>query len=182
MYNRSLRQFMLIHQKNVEDWKITLVDTGQGTMTGGRLKRVSKFIENDTFGFTYGDGFQCKYKFTNRIHKKSKKLATITAVQPSGRYGSLKIENNNDITGFQEKVAGDGSWINGGYFILEPKVLDLIDGDPTIWEQEPLKKLAEDNQLNAFKHDGFWQPMDTLREKNQLQEMWDKNEAPWKIW
>ena len=174
---------MSIHQKNVEDWKITLVDTGQGTMTGGRLKRVSKFIENDTFGFTYGDGLSnVNIDSLIKSHKKSNKLATITAVQPIGRYGSLKIENNNDITGFQEKVAGDGSWINGGYFILEPKVLDLIDGDQTIWEQEPLKKLAEDNQLNAFKHDGFWQPMDTLREKNQLQELWDKNEAPWKIW
>ena len=174
---------MLIHQKNVEDWKITLVDTGQGTMTGGRLKRVSKYIENDTFGFTYGDGLSnVNIDSLIESHKKSKKLATITAVQPSGRYGSLKIKNNNDITGFQEKVAGDGSWINGGYFILEPEVLDLIDGDPTIWEQEPLKKLAEDNQLNAFKHEGFWQPMDTLREKNQLQELWDKNNAPWKIW
>ena len=174
---------MSIHQKNVEDWKITLVDTGQGTMTGGRLKRVSKFIENDTFGFTYGDGLSnVNIDSLIESHKKSNKLATITAVQPIGRYGSLKIENNNDITGFQEKVAGDGSWINGGYFILEPKVLDLIDGDQTIWEQEPLIKLAEDNQLNAFKHDGFWQPMDTLREKNQLQELWDKKEAPWKIW
>ena len=174
---------MSIHQKNVEDWKITLVDTGQGTMTGGRLKRVSKFIENDTFGVTYGDGLSnVNIDSLIESHKKSNKLATITAVQPIGRYGSLKIENNNDITGFQEKVAGDGSWINGGYFILEPKVLDLIDGDQTIWEQEPLIKLAEDNQLNAFKHDGFWQPMDTLREKNQLQELWDKKEAPWKIW
>ena len=174
---------MSIHQKNVEDWKITLVDTGQGTMTGGRLKRVSKFIENDTFGFTYGDGLSnVNIDSLIESHKKSNKLATITAVQPIGRYGSLKIKNETDVMGFQEKVAGDGGWINGGFFVLEPQVLDLIDGDQTIWEQEPLKKLAEDNQLNAFKHEGFWQPMDTLREKNQLQEMWDKNEAPWKLW
>ena len=174
---------MSIHQKNVEDWKITLVDTGQGTMTGGRLKRVSKFIENDTFGFTYGDGLaDLNINELINSHKNSKKLATITAVQPKGRYGSLLLEGNQKVMGFQEKVAGDGGWGNGGFFILEPEVLDLIKDDQTTWEQEPLKKLAEKNQLNAFKHKGFWQPMDTLREKNQLQEMWDRREAPWKLW
>ena len=174
---------MLIHQKNVEDWKITLVDTGQGTMTGGRLKRVSKFIENDTFGFTYGDGLSdINIKELINSHKKSKKLATITAVQPQGRYGSLLLDGDQSVLGFQEKVAGDGGWVNGGFFILEPEVLDLIKNDQTTWEQAPLKELAKRNQLNAFKHEGFWQPMDTLREKNQLQEMWDRNEAPWKSW
>ncbi len=174
---------MSIHQKNVEDWKITLVDTGQGTMTGGRLKRVSKFIENDTFGFTYGDGLaDLNINELINSHKNSKKLATITAVQPKGRYGSLLLKGDQKVMGFQEKVAGDGGWVNGGFFILEPEVLDLIKDDQTTWEQEPLKKLAEKNQLNAFKHKGFWQPMDTLREKNQLQEMWDRREAPWKLW
>jgi len=174
---------MLIHQKNVEDWKITLVDTGQGTMTGGRLKRISKFIENDTFGFTYGDGLSdININELINSHKKAKKLATITAVQPKGRYGSLLLDKDHTVLGFQEKVAGDGGWVNGGFFILEPEVLDLIKNDQTIWEQEPLKELAKRNQLNAFNHNGFWQPMDTLREKNQLQEMWDRNEAPWKSW
>ena len=174
---------MLIHKKNVEDWKITLVDTGQNTMTGGRLKRVEEFINNETFGFTYGDGLSdVNIDSLIKSHKASNKLATITAVQPKGRYGSLLIEGHNEVVGFQEKVAGDGGWVNGGFFILEPEVLNLIKDDQTTWEQEPLNELANKNQLNAFKHNGFWQPMDTLREKNQLQEMWDRNEAPWKLW
>ena len=174
---------MLIHKKNVEDWKITLVDTGQNTMTGGRLKRVEEFINNETFGFTYGDGLSdVNINHLIESHKASNKLATITAVQPKGRYGSLLIEGDKKVLGFQEKVAGDGGWVNGGFFILEPEVLNLIKDDQTTWEQEPLNELANKNQLNAFKHNGFWQPMDTLREKNQLQEMWDRNEAPWKLW
>ena len=174
---------MLIHKKNVEDWKITLVDTGQNTMTGGRLKRVEEFINNETFGFTYGDGLSdVNINDLIKSHKASNKLATITAVQPKGRYGSLLIKGDKEVLGFQEKVAGDGGWVNGGFFILEPEVLNLIKDDQTTWEQEPLNELANTNQLNAFKHKGFWQPMDTLREKNQLQEMWDRNEAPWKLW
>ena len=173
-----------IHQKNVEPWNITLVYTGEKTMTGGRLKRVRKFVKDEEmFCFTYGDGL-ADINITNQIkfHQNHGKLATITAVRPPGRYGALKFGLNDLVTNFHEKPDGDGSWINGGFFILNPKVIDLIKGDDVAWENEPLNDLAKNNQLYAYKHNGFWQPMDTLREKNMLNEFWNKNKAPWKIW
>jgi glucose-1-phosphate cytidylyltransferase len=173
---------MEIHQKFAEPWKITLVDTGEQTMTGGRLKRVTPYVENETFCFTYGDGVS-DIDITKLIayHKSSGRLATVTAVQPPGRYGALNIENGV-VHNFQEKPAGDGAWINGGFFVLEPDVLKNIDGDSTTWEQEPLQHLALNGQLSAYQHDGFWQAIDTLRDKNLLQELWASGKAPWKSW
>jgi glucose-1-phosphate cytidylyltransferase len=171
-----------IHQKSVEPWKVTLVDTGEDSMTGGRLKRVKKFVKNETFCFTYGDGL-ANINITKLInfHKEKKKIATVTAVQPPGRFGSLEIEGNN-VVNFKEKPSGDGNWINGGFFILEPKVLDYISDDLTIWEKDPLEKLASERQLNVYKHKQFWQPIDTLRDKKYLEELWNSNKAPWKMW
>jgi len=173
---------MQIHQRNSEPWKITLVDTGEGTLTGGRLKRVSRYLGDDDFCFTYGDGVG-DIDITKLIafHKKHGKKATVTAVQPPGRFGALELEGEN-VKSFVEKPHGDGMYINGGFFVLSPKVLDLIDGDATTWEREPLEILASTNQLNAFKHDGFWQPMDTLRDKQHLEELWGAGRAPWKVW
>lgn len=170
-----------IHQMNAEPWKVTLVDTGENTMTGGRIKRVEKYID-DTFCLTYGDGLT-DLNIANSIsyHRENKVLATLTAVQPPGRFGALKIENNK-VVKFQEKPQGDSSWINGGFFVLEPDVIDYITDDYTILEQEPLQNLTKRGQLGVFKHDGFWQPMDTLREKNKLEELWLSGKAPWKIW
>jgi glucose-1-phosphate cytidylyltransferase len=173
---------MTVLQKNAEPWKVTLVDTGENTLTGGRLKRVTKHIANDTFCFTYGDGVaDLNIAELLKFHREHGKLATVTAVQPPGRYGALEI-NNGKVLKFQEKPAGDGSWINGGFFVLEPQVIDLIDGDHTSWEQEPLANLAARDQLRAFQHRGFWMAMDTLREKNRLEELWQSGTAPWKIW
>ena len=170
-----------IHDKFAEPWKITLVDTGESTMTGGRLRRVKKYI-NETFCMTYGDGLaDINISKLIEFHKTHKKLATITGTEPPGRFGALKIQDDR-VTGFQEKPKGDNSIINGGFFVLEPEVIDLISGDNTIWEKEPLEKLARNNQLNVFKHFGFWQPMDTLREKNMLEELWSSNHPPWKVW
>ena len=174
---------MYVHEKNVEPWKVTLVDTGENSMTGGRLKRVAQYINNETFCFTYGDGLSnVNVRNLIDLHKSSGRLATVTALQPPGRYGALKFGNDGSVCGFQEKPQGDGGWINGGYFVLEPEVIDRIDNDLTIWENEPLKSLALDNQLTAYRHDGFWQPMDTLRDKQQLEKMWTENNAPWRIW
>ncbi|QDC46213.1 glucose-1-phosphate cytidylyltransferase [Candidatus Methylopumilus universalis] len=172
----------LIHQKFSEPWKVTLVDTGENTMTGGRLKRVSNYIGNETFCFTYGDGVS-DINITELIsyHKTLGLKATVTAIKPPGRYGALEIKNNT-VLNFQEKPAGDGSWINGGFFVLEPDVIEKILDDKTIWEQEPLKDLASEGHLSAFLHEGFWQAMDTLREKNYLEELWSSNKAPWKTW
>ncbi|WP_248931064.1 glucose-1-phosphate cytidylyltransferase [Paenibacillus hamazuiensis] len=173
---------MEVHQNNSEPWKVTLVDTGDQTMTGGRLKRVKDFVGNKTFCFTYGDGLSnVNIQTLIEFHKKQATYATLTAVQPPGRFGALDF-NENKITSFQEKPRGDGAWINGGYFVLEPTVFDYISGDFTIWEHEPLEKLSREGQLSAYRHNGFWQPMDTLRDKIKLEELWNENKAPWKFW
>ena len=174
---------MEVHQRNAESWRVTLVDTGDDTLTGGRLKRVAPYIQNEeAFCFTYGDGVSdVDIAKSLAFHKQHGKLATITAVQPPGRYGAIE-RTNNQVTGFAEKPRGDGGLINGGFFVLSPKVLDLIEGDHTSWESEPLGHLAARGEMMAFEHQGFWQPMDTLRDKNQLEELWDSGEAPWKIW
>ena len=173
---------MTVHEKNAEPWKVTLVDTGENTGTGGRLKRIRKYLEDDIFCFTYGDGL-CDVNIRNLInfHKTQKTLATVTAVQPPGRFGSLNIEGEK-VGNFVEKPLCDGGWINGGYFVLSPKVLDYIDGDITGWEGDPIQRLSMEGELSAFKHDGFWKPMDTLRDKNVLEDLWNRDEAPWKIW
>ena len=171
-----------IHNKFADPWKVTLVDTGENSMTGGRLKRVSSYIADDTFCFTYGDGLSdINLSKLIECHKLSNAKATVTAIQPPGRYGSLNIEAGR-VSQFQEKPAGDGAWINGGFFVLEPSILDYIRGDETIWEEEPLKLLAENGELNAYQHTGFWQAMDTLREKNLLENLWSSGKAPWKSW
>jgi len=175
---------MDIHQSNVEPWKITLIDTGLNTMTGGRIKRIQDFVNNETFMLTYGDGVS-NIDISKLVdaHKKSNKLATLTAVQTIGKFGSIAIDENNNINSFIEKPKGDGSWINGGFFVLEPGIFDYIkDGDSTIWERAPLEKLAKDDQLLAYKHSGFWRPMDTLRDKIELENMWTSGNAEWKLW
>jgi len=173
---------MEVHKKSVEPWMVTLVDTGTDTMTGGRLKRVQKYVENETFCFTYGDGLaDISIKNLIEFHKKQKTIATVTSVQPPGRFGSLNIEQEK-IVEFQEKPLGDGSWINGGYFVLEPRIFDYIQDDKTIWEKEPLEKLAKESQLSAYKHNGFWNAVDTLRDQNYLENLWNDVKAPWKVW
>lgn len=174
---------MIVHEKRAEPWVVTLVDTGDNSMTGGRLKRVLPYLKNEeAFCFTYGDGVaNVNIKMLIDFHKSHGKLATLTATFPPGRFGALDIIDNR-VRKFEEKPRGDGALINGGFFVLSPKVIDKISSDSTIWEQEPLNELANDNQLMAFKHEGFWQPMDTLRDKNYLQNLWDNNKAPWKIW
>jgi glucose-1-phosphate cytidylyltransferase len=175
---------MDVHAGNAEPWRVTLVDTGENTLTGGRLKRVREHIGNETFCFTYGDGVS-NVNITEllKFHQEQATLATLTAVQPPGRFGAIALgQEQNRITTFHEKPEGDGAYINGGYFVLEPEVIDYIADDSTTWEQEPLQKLAHSDQLSAFKHNGFWQPMDTLKDKQYLEKLWQKNEAPWKIW
>ncbi|MDB4228476.1 glucose-1-phosphate cytidylyltransferase [Flavobacteriaceae bacterium] len=174
---------MLVHHKRAEPWKVTLIDTGDESMTGGRLKRVLPYLKDEeAFCFTYGDGV-ANVNITELInfHKSHGKQATLTATYPPGRFGALNIENSQ-IKQFEEKPKGDGSLINGGFFVLSPKVIDRIDGDNTTWEQEPLKSLAEDGQLMSFKHSDFWQPMDTLRDKKYLEKLWQAGNAPWKVW
>ena len=175
---------MTVHEKRVEKWKVTLVDTGDESMTGGRLKRVEEYIKNDKyFCFTYGDGLSnINIKDLIKFHLDHGKLATLSAVYPPGRFGALNIDNNNNVLEFKEKPRGDGALINGGFFVLSPKVLDLISGDDCVWEQEPLKHLAKNQNLAAYKHTEFWQPMDTLRDKSYLQNLWDNKKAPWKTW
>lgn len=171
-----------VHEKFAEPWKVTLVDTGKDTLTGGRLKRVAQYLDDEPFFFTYGDGLgDVPIDELVRFHKSNGKLATVTAVQPPGRYGLLDIEGDA-VRGFREKPRGDGNWINGGYFVLERGVLDYIEGDETGFESEPLEALANAEQLVAFRHHGFWQPMDTLRDKTQLEELWASGQAPWKVW
>lgn len=172
-----------VHKKHAEPWNITLVDTGENTLTGGRLKRVHEYIKNEeAFCFTYGDGVSdIDISESIKFHHSHGKLATVAAVTPPGRYGSLDLDKNQ-VKGFTEKPRGDGAVINGGFFVLSPKVIELILDDATSWEEEPLSKLAEKNELMAFKHRGFWQPMDTLRDKNSLEDLWQKDEAPWKTW
>lgn len=173
---------MEVHHKFAEPWKVTLVDTGLDTMTAGRLKRVQEYVQNERFCFTYGDGVS-DVDITKLIefHEKNKTIATVTAVQPPGRFGTLDISESK-ILKFNEKPPGDGNWINGGFFVLEPKVFEYIRNDSTIWEREPLENLAKDNQLSAFKHTGFWQPLDTLRDKNYLENLWKTDKAYWKKW
>jgi glucose-1-phosphate cytidylyltransferase len=172
---------MEVHQKHAEPWKVTIVDTGASTMTGGRLKRVAPYLGDEPFCFTYGDGVgDIDIKASIAHHLKNKRLATVTAVQPPGRFGMLDI-SESAVSGFIEKPEGDGGWINGGFFVLDPKVLDYIADDSTTWEREPLQRLASENQLSAFVHTGFWQPMDTLRDKLLLEELWAKGTAPWKL-
>lgn len=172
-----------VHEQRSEPWRVTLVDTGEHTMTGGRLRRVGSYLEGeDCFCFTYGDGV-ADVDVTAEIafHRQHGKLATVMGVRPPGRYGALDVDGDR-VRGFMEKPRGDGGLINGGFFILSPKVIALIEGDDMPWEAEPLTALARDGQLMAFSHDGFWQPMDTLREKSMLEELWDGNRAPWKVW
>lgn len=174
---------MEVHQKYAEPWRVTLVDTGEKTFTGGRLKRVKEYLNGEAFCFTYGDGVS-NINISELIayHQNQGRLATVTAVQPPGRYGSLNIDPEGAVLNFQEKPQGDGAWINGGYFVIEPSVIDLINDDNTSWESEPLQKLASQHELSAFKHHGFWQAMDTLRDKNLLEELWNSGKAPWKVW
>ena len=170
-------------QKNTEDWKIKLIDTGENTMTGGRLKKIRKYLDDEPFCFTYGDGLSdINIKDLINCHKESKKIATVTAVKPQGRYGSLSLDNKDNVRFFQEKITGNEGWVSAGFFVLDPIVINRIEDDATIWENQPIKSLVSDNQLNAFKHEGFWQPMDTLREKNILEALWNENRAPWKKW
>ena len=174
---------MTVHQRYAEPWRVTLVDTGDDTMTGGRLRRVAEYLKNeDAFCFTYGDGLaDIDIRKLIAFHRGHGKLATVTAVQPPGRYGAVALEGNR-VRGFAEKPRGDGAWINGGFFVLHPRALDYINGDSTSWETEPLARLASAGELCAFEHRGFWQPMDTLRDKNLLEELWGKGTAPWKVW
>lgn len=173
---------MQIHNNQCEPWKVTLVDTGADSQTGGRLKRVRSYLDDEAFCFTYGDGVS-DIHITSLIdfHKKQGLLATMTAVQPPGRYGLLDLEGLN-IKKFVEKPKGDGGWINGGFFVLSPKVIDLIEGDGTLWERGPLEKLAEQGQIAAYKYKGFWQCMDTQRDKTKLEELWQSGNPPWKVW
>ena len=175
---------MEVHNSNNEPWKVTLIDTGENTMTGGRLRKVKDYIkEEEAFCFTYGDGLaDINISELIKFHKRHGKKATLTATVPPGRYGAIKFGANNFVQKFKEKPEGDGSWINGGFFVLNPSVIDLIDNDQTSWEEGPLNTLAKNKQLVAYKHNGFWQPMDTLREKNLLNKMWDEKNAPWKKW
>jgi glucose-1-phosphate cytidylyltransferase len=175
---------MQVHYNKAESWTVTLVDTGENTMTGGRLKRVQEYLNGEeSFCFTYGDGVgDVDITALIEFHKRHGKLATLTATRPPGRYGALKFGENYIVENFQEKPDGDGSWINGGFFVLNPEVIDRIAGDHISWEEEPLKGLATDGELAAFKHAGFWQPMDTLREKIMLNKLWVEKQAPWKIW
>jgi glucose-1-phosphate cytidylyltransferase len=177
MSNNSIE----VHQKKAESWKITLIDTGENTQTGGRLKRVANYLDDD-FCMTYGDGVSSVDILTSiAFHKQHGKLATMTAVQPPGRFGALDIDGTS-VKSFLEKPRGDGGWINGGFFVLNPKVIDLIESDSTIWERKPLEILAKDDQLQSFFHSGFWHPMDTLRDKAYLEELWASGKAPWKNW
>jgi glucose-1-phosphate cytidylyltransferase len=177
MTNNSIE----VHDKKAEPWRVTLIDTGESTQTGGRLKRVADYIDDD-FCMTYGDGLgSVDISALIKFHQAHGKLATMTAVQPPGRFGALEI-NGTQINSFLEKPRGDGGWINGGFFVLNPKVLELIDSDEILWEKQPLERLAKQGQLQSFFHSGFWQPMDTLRDKNHLEGLWATGKAPWKLW
>jgi glucose-1-phosphate cytidylyltransferase len=175
---------MEVHERYAEPWRVTLVDTGEESMTGGRLKRIENYVrDEDAFCFTYGDGVaDINIVELIEFHQHHGKLATITAVQPAGRYGALDLRSENKVGGFIEKPQGEVGWVNGGFFVLSPKCLELIARDSTPWEAEPLNALVEKEQLVAYQHDGFWQPMDTLRDKNHLEELWQTGKAPWKIW
>lgn len=174
---------MTTHQRETEDWRVTLVDTGLDSQTGGRLGRVGRYLDDQPFCFTYGDGVaDIDVSALLEFHRRHGKLATVTAMQPPGRFGALRLDGDTHVSGFQEKPMGDGGWINGGFFVLSPAVLRLIRHDQTTWEHEPLETLAAQGQLEAYKHHGFWQPLDTLRDKNHLEALWQSGEAPWKVW
>lgn len=189
MYNSDITfdlksNAMNVHKNGVEPWKVTLINTGKGTMTGGRVKRIQEYVENKTFCLTYGDGVS-NINITDLIkyHKDSKTYATLTAVQPPGRFGTFQLEGKEKkISSFEEKPTGDGAWINGGFFVLEPEIFDYIKGDKTVWEKAPLEQLAKEGELSAYRHKGFWQPMDTLRDKNVIEDLWDLKDCPWKVW
>ena len=174
---------MVVHRKTADPWRVTLVDTGEHTLTGGRLKRVAEYVKHDdAFCFTYGDGLSdLNIRASIEFHKRHGKLVTVTAVLPPGRYGALELSGDN-VSGFTEKPRGDGGLINGGFFILSPKCIEYIEGDESSWEGEPLIRFASIGQMAAFRHQGFWQPMDTLRDKNYLEQLWESGRAPWKIW
>jgi glucose-1-phosphate cytidylyltransferase len=178
-----LHNRMEVHQRKAEPWRVTLVDTGEDTLTGGRLKRVADYLrDEDAFCLTYGDGLSdVDIRALIAFHRQHGRKATVTAVQPPGRYGALALDRQR-VLGFTEKPKGDGGWINGGFFVLSQACLDYIDGDRTSWEGEPLTRLAAEGELMAFEHDGFWQPMDTLRDKNHLESLWVSGAAPWKLW
>jgi glucose-1-phosphate cytidylyltransferase len=174
---------MEVHQSGAEPWKVTLVDTGAETMTGGRLKRVLPYVGDEEFCFTYGDGVaDIDLAALLEFHREHGRLATVTAVQPSGRFGALDIGEDELIRRYEEKPKGDGGWINGGFFVLSPEVARYIDGDATVWEQQPLQRLAQEEQLAAYRHSGFWYAVDTVRDKRHLQELWDSGAPPWKLW
>jgi glucose-1-phosphate cytidylyltransferase len=173
---------MEVHQNSAEPWRVTLVDTGDSTMTGGRIRRVREYVGNEEFCCTYGDGVgDVDISALMNFHKQHGKLATLTAVQPPGRFGMLEMHGRH-VVGFREKPQGDGGWINAGFFVLSPKVFEYIDGDETTWERQPMERLARDGQLDAYQHPGYWHPMDTLRDKTQLEELWSAGKAPWKKW
>jgi len=173
----------IVHTHSAEPWKVTLVNTGVDTMTGGRVKRIQPHVGGQTFMMTYGDGVSdVNVHDLVSFHRSHGKLATVTSVQPGGRFGALDLSETNHVRGFQEKPKGDGGWINAGFFVLEPKTFDYIEGDHTVFEREPLEGLAKDNQLVAYKHQGFWQPMDSLRDKTQLEQIWKSGKARWKVW
>lgn len=172
---------MSVHHKNAEPWRVTVVDTGDETMTGGRIKRIAPYLDG-TFCCTYGDGVgDIDVRASIDFHRKSGWLATLTGVQPPGRFGAMQLDGDA-VLSFQEKPRGDGAWINGGFFVMEPSVIDYIPGDATLWEREPLEKLASEQQLGIFRHHGFWRPMDTLRDKLELENLWESRKAPWKTW
>ncbi|MBR7016460.1 MAG: glucose-1-phosphate cytidylyltransferase [Lachnospiraceae bacterium] len=174
---------MIVHNHELEPWKVTLIDTGLKTMTGGRVKRVQKYIGNETFFLTYGDGVSdVNIPELLDFHKKSGRMATLTSVQPAGRFGTLEMDETGGISNFREKKQEDGGWINGGFMVFEPGIFDLIEGDDTVLERYPLAEAARRGQLNGYRHNGFWQCMDTLREKNMLEELWASGKAPWKLW
>jgi glucose-1-phosphate cytidylyltransferase len=171
-----------VHESTAEPWKVTLIDTGLDTMTGGRLRRALKYLDSGDFCFTYGDGLaDVDIARLVDFHRSHGKIATVTAVQPLGRFGSMQLDGDR-VSEFREKPAGDGAWINGGFFVLSPLVAEYLEGDETVWEREPLARLAREGQLLSYRHSGFWQPMDTLREKTRLEELWQRGEAPWKVW
>jgi glucose-1-phosphate cytidylyltransferase len=173
---------MEVHQNTAEPWRITLIDTGDHSQTGGRIKRIAKYVEGESFCMTYGDGLaDVDIGALVAFHRRDARIATVTAVQPPGRFGALEMDGQQ-VRGFIEKPQGDGGWINGGFFVLTPAVFDYIEGDHTLWEQEPLQQLAKDGQLGAYMHTGFWQPMDTMRHRQILEELWASGSPPWKVW
>jgi glucose-1-phosphate cytidylyltransferase len=174
---------MDVHNKHAEPWKVTLIDTGSSTMTGGRIKRIAPYVDGETFMVTYGDGVaDVDIAKLLQFHNEHGRIGTMTSVQPTGRFGAVNMKDDGTISSFQEKPKGDGAWINGGFFVFSSRVFDYIEGDATVFEKEPLENLAKDEQLKAFKHDGYWQPMDTLREKREMEKRWEDGNAPWKVW